>query len=108
MFDWSGAFSVLGMLSISVALIVMGLLSSRLGRVTKAKAYHIGFYVASLLVAIGGIARLANLTDKVAVQTNLHNNVLWVLLYNGTPATGITLGLILAWRYWSWLLTERD
>jgi hypothetical protein len=38
----------------------------------------------------------------------LSNETGWVLLYNGLPALAVTLGLFVAWRYWSWLLAERN
>jgi hypothetical protein len=107
-FDWSGAFGILGTLSISAALVVLAQLSRRLGRVTGATSYYVGFYLAALLVAVGAAARLLNLGDRVAAAENLHQNVLWVLLYNGAPAAGLTVGVIIAWYYWSWLLAERD
>lgn len=89
------------------ALIVLGLLSHRLGRVTRSKAYYIGFFVSAMLVSVGAAARLVHLSDRLASTTNLHHNIVWVLLYNGVPAVGVTLGVIIAWRYWSWLLAER-
>jgi len=107
MVDWAGLFATAGMLAISLALVVMGLLSRRLGKVTRERAYYIGFFIASALVAVGAVARLANLTMDVAATSALHQNILWVILYNGIPAVGVTLGVIVAWRYWSWLLAER-
>ncbi len=106
--DWLGLFSILGWLSISLCLAVMGSLSRRLGRVTKAKAYFFGFYIAAALVILGVIARIMHLGSSVDRQIELSNNLTWVMLYNGAPALGITLGLVLAWRYWSWLLAERN
>lgn len=108
MFDWAGAFGALGMTSIAITLLIMGTLSQRLGRVTKAPIYYIGFYVAAGLVGLGAIARIVNLTDDISASSELHEKVLWVLLYNGGPVAGITIGLFFAWRYWSWLLAERS
>jgi energy-coupling factor transporter transmembrane protein EcfT len=108
MFDWTGAFGTLGMASIAVTLFVMGTLSQRLGRVTKAPLYYIGFYVAAALVGLGVIARIIHLNDDVTAGAELHERALWILLYNGGPVAGITTGLFFAWRYWSWLLAERS
>lgn len=107
MIDWLGIFAVIGTLSIGVALLVLGALSRRLGRVTRSKAYYVGFYVSALMVAVGVVARLMNLSDSVASIADLHHNIVWVLLYHGVPAVGVTLGVMIAWRYWSWLLAER-
>lgn len=107
MVDWPGLLAIVGMSAISQALIVMGLLSRRIGKVTRERAYYIGFFIAAGLVAVGVAARIANLTSELATISILHQNTLWVILYNGVPAVGITLGVIVAWRYWSWLLAER-
>jgi uncharacterized membrane protein len=106
--DWSNLFSTLGIASISVALLVLGALSRRMGKMTRTRAYYVGFYVAAVLVAVGVIARLVNSGYRVAPLTDLHHNIMWILLYNGSPAVGVTLGVFIAWRYWSWLLAERS
>jgi hypothetical protein len=106
--DWSGLFGLLGLSSIGVALLVMGLLSKRLGSVTRAPRYYLGFYVATLMVALSLLARLLNVGRGVAAVAVLNRDLGWVLLYNGIPALAITLGLFVGWRYWSWLLAERN
>lgn len=100
--------AALGFIAIASALLIMGALSKRLGQVTKAAAYYRGFYVASACVLVGALARLIPASSKLAAPPDLHENILWVLLYNGAPALGVTLGVIFAWRYWSWLLAERS
>lgn len=104
---WTQTLAILGFTGISIALIVLGRLSQRLGRVTRADAYYIGFYVAAVLVACGAGVRMLNFSGRVVPIEQLHHNIEWVLLYTGAPAVGITLGVIVAWRYWSWLLAER-
>lgn len=99
--------AIIGMSSISVALVVLGVLSRRIGRVTRTRAYYIGLYVAAGLVAVGPLARLVNFMGWLVPLENLQHNILWLLLYNGLPCVGITIGVVVAWRYWSWLLAER-
>jgi len=106
-FDWTGLLGLLGVGSIAFALVLLGRLSQRLGQVTNAAPYHTGFYVGAFLVSVGGAARLWHLFDS-GHTADLHETMLWVLLYNGAPALGVTIGVIFAWRYWSWLLAERD
>ncbi len=108
MIDWSGLFGLLGLMSIGVALLVMGLLSKRLGSVTRAPRYYLGFYAAALMVAASVLARLVNVGRGAAVAAELNRDLGWVLLYNALPALAVTLGLFVAWRYWSWLLAERS
>lgn len=103
----SSLFGALGMLATSFLLILLGRLSQRLGRVTRAKASYIWFYVASALVFVGAALRAA-VAFNLQNPEDLTQSVFWILLYNGMPALGLTLGLIVAWRYWSWLLAERS
>lgn len=98
--------SIFGPLSIATALLVMGLLSRKLGRVTKAAPYYLGFFVAAFLVGVSVFVRIILLTGSTSI--GLQNHTLKILLVNGLPAVGVTLGVSVAWRYWSWLLAERD
>lgn len=108
MFDWAGLLGSIGFGSISLTLIILGVLSQRLGRVTNAPAYYLGFYLGGCMVGCGMLGRLIHINDPDSVTSTLQDSGMWVMVYNGFPAIGITLGLILAWRYWSWLLAERD
>jgi hypothetical protein len=106
--DWAGLLGLLGQASVLVALLVIGQLSKRLGGVTRAPRYHLGFYAAAILMGISILARLLNLGRGPEVAAALGQDGLWVLLYIGLPAIAVTLGTIIAWRYWSWLLAERS
>lgn len=96
----------------SVALVVMGLLSKRFGSATQTPPYYIGFYLAALLVIGGVVVRLLDFVwaqpDALALSEASTDATARVLLYNGLPALGVTIGVIVAWRYWSWLLAERN
>lgn len=96
--------SLVGPCSIGVMLIVLGILSHRLGRVMHAAPYYIGFYVAAALVGAGVVIRIIRLTEDASIP----DNATMTLIYHALIASGITLGVIIAWRYWSWLLAERD
>ncbi len=96
-----GAVGLLGPLGVMAMLLVLALLSRRMGRVTGVTPYYIGLLVAAALVAAGLAARalgVAPAPDDAAA----------LLLYVGLPALGLTLALVVAWRYWSWLLAERN
>jgi len=107
-FDWFGLLSLLGLGSVCVFLVVLAQLSRRLGKVTHAKSFYLGLFVSVGLVFVGIGARIANFTQELAQIEELNNNINWVLLYNGAPALGVTLAIVIVWRYWSWLLAERD
>lgn len=101
-------FGLCGPLSIGLALIVLGLLSKRLGNATRAPQYYAGFFVGAGLLFLSVAAQAANLVFDLARADELTGSLLWVFLYNGLPALGVTVGVVFAWRYWSWLLAERN
>lgn len=105
--EWLQQTAILGPISISFALFVMGVLSRRLGRVTHARPYYLGFFVAAALVAAASMVRLLTLQTMTTVH-DTQQVADWTLIYNGLLASGITLGLLVGWYYWSWLLAERD
>ncbi len=100
--DWVRLLGMLGPLAILLVMIVMALLSQRLGSVTRAPAYYLGFYVAAALL---GVSILARILDKNPLAAG---GWLPLLVYVGLPAAGTTIGVIVAWRYWSWLFAERS
>ena len=106
--DWSGLLSTIGSLSIGLALFVLGKLSYRLGTITHARPQYRGLYVAALLVWIGGAVRLISVLDQSLIAPDSTFRPLITLLWKGLPALGVTLGVMVAWQYWSWLLAERN
>lgn len=92
--------SAVGPLSIALLLIVLGLLSQRLGAVTKATRYYWWFFVAAGLVGVSVGARLLGAT---ATETD----VVVALVYITSLTLGLTIGLVVAWRYWNWLFREQ-
>jgi hypothetical protein len=103
--EFTALLGLLGPLSFAVALMVMGALSRRLGAQTHARRYYVGFYAAAILMLISFVAQLI---DAFSLLPHNEGDLLWVLLNEGLPAIAVTIGVILAWRYWSWLLAERD
>ncbi len=106
--DWAGLLGLLGPISFGIALVVIGLLSRRLGSVMRTPRYYLGFFLAAALIAISVLARLLNLGHGAAAAAQLNRDPLWVFLYMGLPAIAMMLGVVVAWRYWSWLLAERN
>jgi hypothetical protein len=102
-FDWFGLFSSIG---VGVALLLLGLLSKRLGAATKARPHAWGFYVAAgFLFTSAALQGLTTLASGSAPDTALASPA-WIIVYNVMPAVGITIGLFYTWHYWSWLLAE--
>lgn len=96
---------LLGPLSFAVALVVLGALSRRLGAQTHARRHYLGFYLAAALMLVSAAAQAVDLLDGLPRPPG---DLLWLLLTEGLPAVAVTIGVALAWRYWSWLLAERD
>ncbi len=98
----SAVLSLLGAVgpaAITVTLVVIGLLSQRLGAVTRMPPHYRWCYVAAGLVGLSMLGHLVSVgyeDDLLALLTNLFF------------ALGVTLGLVVAWRYWSWLFGERQ
>lgn len=99
---------LLGQVAIGVALIVLGRLSQRLGKVTHARPYFLGNYIAALLIWLGTLSRFDFITRGQSYLAASDDNLVYILLIDGLPAIGVTLGLMVTWYYWSWLLAERD
>lgn len=99
---------LVGLVAIGVALVVLGRLSQRLGRVTHARPYYVGLYLAAACVWGGAIVRLYFITRIQPALDAPESQFLYTLLGDGLPAIGLTLGLLVTWYYWSWLLAERD
>lgn len=97
-------YGLLGMISVAVSLIVLGLLSRRLGKVTRTPRYYLGFYVSAGLIVLSVLVRILDILSIVVVSPT---DPFAVLIVVGIPGFALTLSLITAWRYWSWLLAER-
>ena len=91
--------SAAGPASLAVALAVMGLLSQRLGAVTKMPSHYRWFYVAAGMLGVSVAVRLLAVGG---VGETL------ALVYAGSLVLGGMIGVLTAWRYWSWLFGERN
>ena len=105
--DWGGLVGVLGPLSIAVLFVILGLLSRRLGRVTRTPPYYLGLHLAAALMGISALARLVNLGRGSAEAVALRQEIVYIIALTGLPALSVTIGVFVIWRYWSWLLAER-
>ena len=99
---------LLGFVAIGFVMIVLGRLSARLGRVTHARPYFIGNYIAAGLIWLSVIARFYFITRGQSNFATSDEALVYILIVDGLPALSITVSLIVTWYYWSWLLAERD
>ena len=105
-----GLLNLLGVaapVAIAMTLIVLGLLSQRLGAVTHTPPYYQWFYVAAMLVAVAGFFQtLYVLSIQVGETGLLHEKSFYTLTYSAPLALGLTISVVVSWRYWGWLLSE--
>jgi hypothetical protein len=99
-----------GLLSIAYMGFLFARFSRRLSAVTKMAYRQCWFWVANVLVflaaisqAVRGAACLAS-RDAPAV---LLSSWFALLSFSIPLAIGVTLVLVLVWRYWGWILRER-
>jgi len=102
------ALGSLGLLAVGGALVALALLSRRLGEVTRARKHYRWLYISAACVWLGALARLFFLTGWLRREAIFGDNVGTILIVDGLPALGVTIALVVAWHYWSWLLTERN
>ena len=101
----------LGLFSLLYALVILAQFSKKLGAVTKMRPLYRGYYVAACLVGLALVVRFIRTSVFMAspgsMSPILTEPLFYLFLYHLPLALGTTLGVILAWHYWSWLLKER-
>jgi hypothetical protein len=99
----------LGTLSIIILFYIFAKLSERLGSVERMEPMYRYYYVAIFFLAIGYITHL--LLANVILSPEdfpawLTSPWLPLLGYYIPLTIGVSIGLVVTWRYWSWLVTE--
>jgi uncharacterized membrane-anchored protein len=88
-------------LALILMLWVMAQISRRFGEVTHRPPFYRGFYAAIILMLVPLGVRL------LAIGHSLEPTVEGVL-YSFPLALSLTLAVIIAWRYWGWLVYARE
>lgn len=96
------SLSIFGPLSLASAMIVVARLSRRLGAVTGRPPLYRWMYVGATFVCLGVVFRLASVDEA----GRLHDQA--ALVYDAPFLAGLIIALLVTWRYWGWLLYERD
>jgi len=110
----TGFFTVLsplGTFSLIVLFFILARLSEKLGAVTKMAPHYRWFWVGLGFLVIALIAQFLRIGVLFAKQDSnlwLDTPEFYLITYHLPMAIGITISLVVTWRYWSWLLTERD
>lgn len=97
--------------SILLLLYILARLSERFGAVVKMPPLYKYYYLALGLVIISLLTQFIT----VGAQLTLLPGFDWLkapwfllILYHLPLGVSMTIALIVTWRYWSWLITERD
>jgi hypothetical protein len=101
----------MGLVALIYALVILAQFGRKLGAVTKMKAFYKGYYVAACCLGLALLARFVRAAvfwaPTEAVPSLLNSASFYLLLYHLPLAIGLSLGLVLTWHYWNWLLKER-
>ena len=107
----SSLLGALGTLSILVIIYILAKLSERFGSVVRMRPRYRYYYIALGFLAVGWLVQLLVLAAGLT-PTGIQNWLIspWVLLigYYLPMTIGVTLGLVITWSYWSWLVAERN
>ncbi|MBN1286744.1 MAG: hypothetical protein JXB47_15200 [Anaerolineae bacterium] len=97
-------------LAVAVMLVILGLMSKRLGAVTHMPAYYKWLYGAAALACAATFLGLLYIlgTFSTGAEAGLfYDEGFYVVAYVVPLAVSLTIGAVVGWRYWGWLLGER-
>ena len=103
--------SPLGTISIIFLFFILARLSGKLGAVTRMLPYHRWFLAGQGFLGVALISQLLRISELLTRQASClwsDMSLAYLITYHLPMAIGVTIGLVVTWRYWSWLLTERD
>jgi chromate transport protein ChrA len=106
----AGLAGSLGLLSVIVTLLTLAALSQRIGEVTKMPPLYRGFYIGAACLVVALFVRLLRVSTLMASPEGaafLNDDLFYLLAYHLPSALGLTVSLVVTWRYWSWLLREQ-
>jgi hypothetical protein len=101
----------MGLFSLLYGLVILAQFGNKLGAVTKMRPFYRGYYVAACLVGLALVVRFIRTSvvwaSPESISPVLKEPIFYLLSYHLPLGLGVTLGLIITWHYWSWLLKER-
>lgn len=91
-------------LALMVSLWMLAQISRRFGEVTRRPPRFRLFYISVGLMVLPTLVRLLAIGMTGEQRDDLGGNALSALVHDLPLAVGITLALVVAWRYWGWLI----
>lgn len=91
-----------------VMFLVLGVLSQHLDEVVKMGHLYRWFFVAASITSISLVVRLLSIgfSDEAFMVDS--RDTAFSIAYTLPLATGIIISLVVAWRYWGWLIYAND
>jgi hypothetical protein len=102
-------FGPVALIALAFLLDLYFVLSRRLGEVTRMRPYYRRFWIAGLFVGLATVVqvlRTAAHISQVSQVAFLLSPVFSIFAFHLPLLLGVVVGILTAWRYWSWLLTE--
>lgn len=101
---------IMSTFSVLALFFVLFKLSERFGSVVKMKPFYRQYYLAMVFSGIGLLTHifvfLASLQPETA-PTMMTSSWFLLVAYHLPLTIGVSIGLFVTWRYWSWLVTEK-
>jgi chromate transport protein ChrA len=94
--------------ALMIMLWVMAQISRRFGEVTHRPPIYRGFYVSIGLLVFPLVVRVLAVGLTEENRADLGGNSIGALVHDLPLIAAITLALIVAWRYWGWLIYARE
>ena len=95
-------------LTLIMMLWVMAQISRRFGEVTHRPPIYRGFYASIGLLLFPLVVRVVAISMTEADRANLGGNSLGALIHDLPFAAAIIVAILVAWRYWGWLIYARE
>jgi hypothetical protein len=105
-----GLSGSLGLLAVIYTLFVLAAFSQRMGEVLKTPPLYRGLYLGAACLTVALIVRFLRVSVLLASAEGsafLQDDWFYLLAYHVPLALGLTVSVVVIWRYWSWLLRER-
>ncbi len=103
--------AVLGTLAVIYLLYILARLSERLGSVEKMAPLYRYYYAGAGFITIALVTQIVTARAELSSGSApawLFSTWFTLVLYHLPMAIGVTIGLLVSWRYWSWLITHQE
>ncbi|MBN1565949.1 MAG: hypothetical protein JXA10_19060 [Anaerolineae bacterium] len=94
--------------ALMIMLWVMAQISRRFGEVTHRPPIYRGFYVAMGLLLFPFVVRVLAISLTETDRADLGGNSMGAIVHDLPLIVAVILALIVAWRYWGWLIYARE